>query len=103
MSEERLAQLSVAAHSPFPFDHPATQIVADAVAELVAEVKRLRTQLAEAATLLGHFVDHEDEPCRFDHHGACQEHGGSSLRRCDVAAGRELLARTRGGGDNGWR
>lgn len=48
MTEERLAQLSVAAHSPLPFDHPATQIVADAVAELVAEVKRLRAQLAKA-------------------------------------------------------
>lgn len=68
------------------------------------EVARLRRQLAEATILLGHFVDHEDQPCRFDHHGACQEHGGSSLRRCDVAAGRELLARVRGGaGESGER
>ena len=59
------------------------------------EIFELNAQLAEAATLLGHFVDHEDQPCRLDHHGACQEHGGSSLRPCDVAAGRELLARVR--------
>jgi len=63
--------------------------------DLEDEAARLREQLAEATTLLGHFIDHEDAPCRFDHHGACQEHGGSSLRRCDVAAGRELLARVR--------
>lgn len=44
MSDERLAQLSIAALSPFPFDHPATQIVADAFAELVAEVKRARNE-----------------------------------------------------------
>lgn len=42
MPDERLAQLSIAALSPFPFDHPATQIVADAFAELVAEAKRAR-------------------------------------------------------------
>jgi hypothetical protein len=66
--------------------------------DLEDEVERLRTQLAEATALLGYFVDHETGTCRFDHHGACQEHGGSSLRRCDVAVGRELLARVRGGG-----
>lgn len=63
--------------------------------DLEDELERLRAQLAEATTLLGHFVDHEDQPCRLDHHGACQEHGGSSLRPCDVAAGREWLARVR--------
>lgn len=63
------------------------------------EIFELNAQLAEATTLLGHFVNHEDQPCRLDHHGACQEHGGSSLRRCDVAAGRELLARILGGGE----
>lgn len=64
------------------------------------EAERLRKYLAEATTLLGHFVNHEDQPCRLDHHGACQERGASSLRRCDVAAGRELLARVRGGDDD---
>lgn len=44
MPDERLAQLSIAALSPFPFDHPATQIVADAFAELVAEAKRARNK-----------------------------------------------------------
>ena len=35
MTDERLAQMSIAALSPFPFDHPATQIVLDAFAELI--------------------------------------------------------------------
>lgn len=40
MSDERLAQLSLAADSPPPFDDFATRIVHDALQELVAEVKR---------------------------------------------------------------
>lgn len=40
MGDERLAQ--IAALSPFPFDHPATQIVVGAFQELLAEVTRLR-------------------------------------------------------------
>ncbi|NUQ98323.1 MAG: hypothetical protein HOY79_17825 [Streptomyces sp.] len=67
-------------------------------ADMGVELERLRVQVAEATTLLGHFVDHEDQPCRLDHHGGCQEHRGSSLRPCDVAAGRELLARIRSSG-----
>lgn len=65
--------------------------------DLEDEVQQLREQLAEATALLGHFVDHEGQPCRLNHHGACEEHGGSGLRACDVAVGRELLARIRGG------
>ena len=45
MSDERLAQFSIAGLSPFPFDHPATQIVQDAFAELVAEAKRAREEV----------------------------------------------------------
>lgn len=45
MSDERLAQFSIAGLSPFPFDHPATQIVQDAFAELVAEAKRARDEV----------------------------------------------------------
>lgn len=67
----------------------------DDVETVLADNARLRAQTAEATALLGHFVDHEDQPCRLDHHGACQEHGGSSLRPCDVAVGREWLARIR--------
>lgn len=67
----------------------------DDVQTALVDNARLRKYLAEAATLLGHFVDHEDQPCRLNHHGACQEHGGSSLRPCDVAVGREWLARVR--------
>lgn len=69
----------------------------DDVQTVLADNAQLRKRLAEATTLLGHFVDHEDRPCRLNHHGACEEHGGSSLRPCDVASGRELLARIRGG------
>jgi hypothetical protein len=42
MTDERLAQLELAASYPPPFDDFATQIVYDALRELVAEVKRLR-------------------------------------------------------------
>ncbi len=62
---------------------------------LKTDMRILRTDLTEALALLGHFADHEDAPCRLDHHGACQEHGGSSLRPCDIAAARKLLARAR--------
>lgn len=34
-------------------------------------------------------VDHEDEPCRFDHHGYCQEH--TLTKPCAVAVARALL------------
>lgn len=43
----------------------------------------------EARGLLHRFVDHEDDPCRFDHHGDCQEHGSSGP--CQVAEARRLL------------
>lgn len=66
--------------------------------EWFREVRNLQNRLAEATTLLGYFVDHEDQPCRLNHHGACKAHNGSELRPCDVAAGRELLGRIRGGG-----
>jgi hypothetical protein len=42
MSDERLAQLSIPAQSSFPFDHPTTRIVQDAIGALVAEAKRAR-------------------------------------------------------------
>lgn len=69
----------------------------DDVQTVLADNKRLRARLVEATMLLGHFVDHEDQPCRLNHHGACEERGGSSLRPCDVAVGHELLARIRNG------
>jgi hypothetical protein len=67
MPDERLAQMSVAALSPFPFDHPATRIVQDAFAELAAEAKRargeeerIRRQLGEARLEWGvRIFDHD--------------------------------------------
>lgn len=37
-------------------------------------------------------VEHEDNGCRLDHHGYCQEHhAGDTYGRCNVACARELL------------
>jgi len=55
MSDERLAQLSIAAASPPPFDDFATRIVHDALRDLVAEAKRARGEedsLRDENTLL---------------------------------------------------
>jgi hypothetical protein len=40
--------------------------------------------------LLEPFVD--EEPCRFDHHGYCQEHGSFGEGPCDIAAVKNFLA-----------
>lgn len=54
------------------------------------EVVGTRERLIEAERLLLIFVDNEDTPCRFDHHGNCQEHRGD--KPCSVAAARAFLA-----------
>lgn len=87
LTDERLAEIC-----DYQLDHGRYDRTID---ELVTEVERLRGERDQLAEQLGHQVDHEDGPCRFDHHGACQEHGGSELRPCDVATARELLVRVR--------
>lgn len=47
----------------------------DQFADLSKKVERLQEQLKEANDLLKAFYD--DSPCRFDHHGYCQEHGST--------------------------
>lgn len=37
----------------------------------------------------------DDEPCRFDHHGYCQEHGSFGEGPCATAAVKEFLDRAR--------
>jgi hypothetical protein len=66
--DERLAQFNIAALSPFPFDHPATQIVQDAFAELVAEAtrarceeKRLRALIADEVSVIGQGFERDEE------------------------------------------
>jgi hypothetical protein len=68
MSDERLAQFSIAALSPFPFDHPATQIVQNAFDELLAEAKRargeekrLRARVADEISVIGHGFERDEE------------------------------------------
>jgi hypothetical protein len=53
MSDERLAQLSLAADSPPPFDDFATRIVHDALRDLVAEAKRARGEESRLRALVG--------------------------------------------------
>ena len=43
-----------------------------------------------AMDVLRFLVENEDQPCRLDHHGLCQEHG-LSQPPCATAMGRRLL------------
>lgn len=68
MPDERLAQFSIAALSPFPFDHAATRMVQDAFEELVAEAKRargeekrLRALIADEIGAIGQGFEHDEE------------------------------------------
>lgn len=46
----------------------------------------------KAVKLLQTFVEGEDSPCHFDHHGYCQEHGWfGEPGECNVREARELL------------
>jgi hypothetical protein len=48
--------------------------------------------LARVRMILRDFVIHESDPCSFDHHGYCQEHGYfGEPGECHVRAGREAL------------
>jgi hypothetical protein len=50
------------------------------------------TVAGELAATLYEFVEGEGDPCRFDHHGYCQEHGYfGEPGDCHVRRGRELL------------
>ena len=53
-----------------------------------------RRQLREAVAHLHRLVDHQDDPCDFDHHGRCQAHStdGSEPGKCGVAEARAWLA-----------
>ena len=59
--------------------------------------KRLAADLALALRLLdAHTWPPEQVPCRFDHHGGCQEHGFLSLEpgeKCPNQEAHELLVR----------
>ena len=58
---------------------------------LRAEVARLEADRARLTRILDDLVDGE-EPCRFDHHGGCQEHGYISLEpgeRCPMGEAME--------------
>ena len=63
-----------------------------------ATAARLRLAIARIDVLeaaLHGLVDHEDQPCRFDHHGYCQDHtGGFGEHGCTTAIGRKALGLT---------
>lgn len=64
-----------------------------------ARLQELRDERDEAISvglkfreLLQGFVEGETEPCRFDHHGCCQEHGWfGEPGECGVREAREML------------
>jgi len=45
----------------------------------------------ELRKILFHFVANEIDPCRFDHHGYCQEHGWFNDSECMVSVARRAL------------
>jgi hypothetical protein len=59
----------------------------DVSIQLAAELRGRHDAMEK---LLHRFVDHEDRPCGFDHHGFCQVHDSDDP--CAVAQGRALLA-----------
>ncbi len=50
-----------------------------------------KKQIKELKKALRWLVEHEDNSCRFDHHGYCQEHSGGFDYPCATAYGRSLL------------
>lgn len=64
-----------------------------------AELEKLRDERDQAvekftkvAAYLANFVGDECMPCRYDHHGYCQEHGWfGEPGECGVREARELL------------
>lgn len=51
----------------------------------------LSDRVKELEAILLDFVEGEDQPCRFDHHGYCQEHGWFGEDECYIARGRRAL------------
>lgn len=61
----------------------------------MAEIDQLRTQVDLLRLALTGLANHEDQPCRFDHHGYCQEHpGGFGWEGCGIAIARSALGLT---------
>jgi hypothetical protein len=60
------------------------------IRELEAETGRLSSRLNDALEIIDVYID--DNPCRFDHHGFCQEHNLAQMNdgRCGNAAALEL-------------
>jgi hypothetical protein len=54
----------------------------------------LRADRDQARTHLRRLVDHQDDPCHFDHRGTCQAHSvdGSEPGKCGVVEARQFLA-----------
>lgn len=67
------------------------------VSPLFNDRHKLKVQFAEALDLLGRLVDHQDDPCEFDHHGTCRMHSAASGEpgTCAVAQARAWLAEHR--------
>jgi hypothetical protein len=51
---------------------------------------------AQAHQLLLDLVEHEDDPCSYDHHGYCQTHGPGEIP-CTIATARQFLGLPVGG------
>ena len=77
-------------------DDTATEVAERIIAEHIAPLLDRAAKAEAAVALLDQLAeDTDDIPCRYDHHGACQEHGGGSEESgaCSDREAHELLKR----------
>ena len=66
-----------------------------AAPETAAERDRLKEINADLLEALEFFIDDEN-PCRYDHNGWCQEHGGMLNGKCSNALAMEVVTKAKG-------
>lgn len=59
------------------------------VEQLQGEIKRLKSQRRVLVAWAEYMSEDPDQECRFDHHGACQSHGGG--RPCQFTDMAEII------------
>lgn len=85
----------VAHFLPELVDIPDESIEARLGAQQFAEnVQTVIDERDEAIEHLRRVVDHQDDPCEFNHHGRCETHhvDGSGQNKCGIAEARTWLA-----------
>jgi hypothetical protein len=61
--------------------------------KVVRKIEQIAKDREEMYEILFDFAESEPEPCRFDHHGYCQEHGWLAPGECRVARAKRVIER----------